>query len=256
MLHDFTQDKFDIIIQAGQSNSEGYGFGPTDDPYQPDERIWYLNQDRTISLAAERVVNNGVQTNFSLSFVREYINAGKLVDGRRILILRTAVGGTGFLDDRWGITNDLYLQMMDMTRTALELNPQNRLVAFLWHQGETDVMSYATFEQHYYHLSTLVRTVRETFNAPYLPFIAGDFVYHWKCFSQYRDACIPVVDAIRAVCRDCGYGGFVETDGLNSNGQERIEHPLGWGDDSIHFSRRAIYDLGRRYFAKFVELCG
>ena len=71
MLRDFTKDKFDIIIQAGQSNSEGYGFGPIDDPYQPDGRVWYLNQDRTISLAAEKVTNTGIQSNFALSFVRQ-----------------------------------------------------------------------------------------------------------------------------------------------------------------------------------------
>ena len=38
MLHDFTQDKFDIIIQAGQSNSQGYGFGPTDDTWRATAR--------------------------------------------------------------------------------------------------------------------------------------------------------------------------------------------------------------------------
>ena len=48
--------------------------------------------------------------------------------GRKILILRTAVGGTGFRDHRWGMTDDLYLQMMEMIRTALSLNPKNRNV--------------------------------------------------------------------------------------------------------------------------------
>ena len=85
MLHDFTKDTFDIIIQAGQSNSEGYGFGLTDAPYQPDERVWYLNQNRTITLAAEKATGNGIQTNFALPFAREYLNAGKLADGRKLL---------------------------------------------------------------------------------------------------------------------------------------------------------------------------
>lgn len=35
MLKDFTQEKFDIIVQAGQSNSEGYGVGPTEHTYNP-----------------------------------------------------------------------------------------------------------------------------------------------------------------------------------------------------------------------------
>ena len=256
MLKDFTKEKFDILIQAGQSNAEGYGFGSVENPYQTDERVWYLNQDGTISIAAEKVKNNGIQSNFALSFAREYLNAGRLEEGRKLLILRAAVGGTGFLDRRWGLTDDLYLRMMEMIRTALSLNPENRLVALLWHQGENDVVHGATFEQHYQNLFSLVQTVRETFQVPSLPFIAGDFVHQWKYFSKYKDACIPVMDAICAVCRDCGHAGFVETDGLHSNAQELTEHPLGWSFDDIHFSRRAIYELGIRYFERFVELCG
>ena len=251
MLRDFTQDKFDIIIQAGQSNSEGYGFGPVDDPYQPDGRMWYLNQDGTISLAVEKVTNHGIQANFSRPFAREYVHAGRLAEDRKLLILRAGVGGTGFLDNRWKPADDLFLQMMEMIRTALALNPENRLVALLWHQGETDAGQHATYDQHYGHLSTLLRLVRETYNAPDLPFIAGDFVHDWK--GKNLEACIPVVDAIRAVCGDCGHGGFVETADLKSNLQEDFPHPLGWADD-IHFSRRSIYQLGRRYFHAFTEI--
>ena len=252
MLHDFTQDKFDILIQAGQSNSEGYGFGPTDAPYQPDGRVWYLNQDGTLTVAAEKVAGNGIQTNFALPFARAYLDAGRLASDRKLLIIRSAVGGTGFLDNHWKLTDDLYLQMVEMTRTALSLNPENRLVALLWHQGETDAGCHATYEQHYNHLMTLVRSVREAFDTPALPFIAGDFVHHWR--DANAEICAPVLEAIRAVCRDCGHGGFVETDGLKSNALEQIDHPLGWGEDTIHFSRRAIYDLGRRYFERFTDV--
>ena len=252
VLHDFSHDKFDIIIQAGQSNSEGYGFGLTDEPYQPNDRVWYLNQDRTISLAVERVRNNGIQSNFALSFAREYISTGKLAEGRKFLIIRAAVGGTGFLDNRWKLTDDLYLQMMDMTRTALELNPENRLVALLWHQGETDAICNATYEQHYDHLMTLLKSVRTEFNVPSLPFVAGDFVHHWR--DIHTDTCTPVINAIRDVCVNCGYGRFVETEGLNSNAQDNDVHPLGWVKDYIHFSRRSIYELGKRYFEAFCSI--
>ena len=255
MLKDFTKEAFDIIIQAGQSNAEGYGFGPVDNPYMPDGRVWYMNENDTISLAVEKVAFNGIQSNFALSFVREYINTGKLAEGRKILILRAAVGGTGFLDNRWKLTDDLYLHMMEMISTALALNPENRLVALLWHQGETETSFGGTFDGHCAHLSALVGSVRDTFNVPTLPFIAGDFVPQWKeatiAISQ------PISDAMRAFCAECGHGGFVETEGLRSNAQEIDDHPLGWGNtDTIHFSRRAIYELGLRYFAKFVEILG
>jgi hypothetical protein len=248
MLKDFTKEKFDIIIQAGQSNAEGYGFGPASEPYTPCDKVYYLNADLTVSAACEKVRGNEIQTNWGLSFSREYIKAGMLGEGRRLLILRCAVGSTGFSDKRWGMEDDLYLHMMEMIRTALALNGENRLVALLWHQGETDAMKHASFDTHYTNLMTLLQSVRSAFGVPDLPFVAGDFVEEWK--NNNIEICTPVVDAIRAVCRDCGNGGFVESDGLQSNNQALSYYPLGW-KDTIHFTREAVYELGVRYFHCF-----
>lgn len=254
MLRDFSKESFDIIIQAGQSNAEGYAFGDVDNPYEQNNRVYYLNGDFSISEAAERVAGNGVQSNFSLSFAREYMKAGYLKEGRSLLIIRAAVGGTGFIDGHWKTEDELYIRMINMTKTALELNPDNRLIALLWHQGESDADFEVPIqsELHYKHFSTLVKSVKETFNVPDLPFVAGDFVHHWK--NANIEKCIPVVDAMRAVCHDLSCGGFVETDGLLSNLQETPVHPLGWEGDSVHFSRHAIYELGVRYFEAYEKI--
>lgn len=251
MLRDFTKDAFDVIIQAGQSNAEGYGVGPVEEPYRPTDRVWYMNPDRTITHALELVAGNEIQSNFALPFARAYIRGGRLAEGRRLLILRTAVGGTGFLDGRWGVEDCLYLRMLDMIRLALSLNPENRLVALLWHQGESDAEHGASFEVHYHHLMTLVKGVRDGFGVPDLPFVAGDFVYHWK--NDNMGKCLPVVKAMRAVCADCGHGRFVETDGLRSNWQELGRDTLGWWD-CVHFSRASLYELGERYYAAYDDI--
>jgi hypothetical protein len=248
MLHDFSKDVFDIIIQAGQSNAEGCGVGDTDAPYTPSDLVWYLNPDMTVTTAAEKAEGNCIRTNFSLPFAAAYLRNGRLAEGRKLLILRTAVGGTGFLDKRWGMTDDLYLRMMDMIRTALALNPANRLVAFLWHQGETDACLNATRDGHYANLTGLIQSIRDTFAVPDLPFVAGDFVYHWR--DENAAVCAPVLEAICAVCNHIGRAAFVETDGLKSNWQEL-------GDirqDPIHFSRRATYTLGERYYEAFAGI--
>lgn len=252
MLRDFSKEQFDIIIQAGQSNSDGTGYGPVEEPWVPTEDVWYLNGDFTVTLAVEAVNGNEIQSNYSLSFAREYMKKGLLAQGRKLLILRTSVGGTGFLDKRWGMRDDLYLRMMEMIRTALSMNEENRLVAFLWHQGETDAIFGADFDTHYNNLMGLVKSVREEFNVPQIPFVAGDFVQHWK--KDNWEISVPVVDAIRAVCRDCG-GAFVETDGLLSNSQQPRPVPLGW-EDTIHFSRNSLYLLGQRYFEAFAGMNG
>jgi len=101
VLKNFTEESFDIIIQAGQSNSEGSGFGSATKPYIVNDKVWYLNNNYTISLACEIVDGNKIRSNYSLSFADEYINSGMLKDNRKLLILRTSIGGTGFLDNRW-----------------------------------------------------------------------------------------------------------------------------------------------------------
>ncbi|MBR4204062.1 MAG: hypothetical protein IKQ92_01145 [Clostridia bacterium] len=247
MLKDFSKEVFDVVIQAGQSNAEGCGMGETEDAFGQDGRIWYLNNDFTISLAAERVWGNEIASDFSLSFAREYLRAGLLAPERKILIVRSAVGGTGFRDNRWKPQDDLFLRMTDMIKTAMELNPANRLVALIWHQGETDAGLNAGYEEHYNNLMTLYRLTADGFGVPEIPFIAGDFVQQWK--TANAAICEPVIRAIRDVCRDVG-GAFVETDGLCSNTQEKRQIPLAW-EDTIHFSRRSLVELGKRYFAAY-----
>ncbi|MDR2570454.1 MAG: sialate O-acetylesterase [Oscillospiraceae bacterium] len=251
MLKDFRKEKFDIIIQGGQSNSDGTGHGVISNTYTPNDRVWFLNQDFTISIAQERVIENHIRSDFSLKFTRHYIEDGLLDENRNILVIRSAVGGTGFTDKRWGLSDDLFIQMIEMTKTALELNIENRLVAFLWHQGESDAGNGADFDTHYNNLSTLVQTVRDKFDTPALPFIAGDFVQLWK--TSNMEICTPVADAIRSVCDKIKHAAFVETNELKSNYEEYGPEADGSIDD-IHFSRAAIYELGERYYLAFKSI--
>ena len=244
ILESYKKNLFDIIIQGGQSNAQGCGGGPVKNEYIPTEKVLYMNNDLTISIAEERILDGNKTNDFSLSFAREYIKNGRLESGRKILIIRAAVNGTGWADHRWGMTEDLYLKMMEMIKFALDLNSGNRLVAFIWHQGETDCGS--PHDVHYNHLKELVESVRTIYNAPELPFIAGDFVHEWK--NKYLEATEPIARAIKDVCDDIGFAAFVETSELHSNNQD-----TGCGDD-IHFSREALNQLGVKYFEVFINI--
>ena len=245
MLEKHKNDQFDIIIQGGQSNAEGCGLGPIGEFHVPSANVLYMNNDFTIKIAEERVNENEQKVNeFSLSFCGEYIKKGRLKDGRKLLVLRCAIGGTGWVDKRWGMNDDLYLKMMAMIKSALELNPGNKLVAFLWHQGENDCGS--PYEVHYNHLKELVESVRTAYNCPNLPFIAGDFVNEWK--TILFEHCKEISRAIKDVCNNIGHAGFVETEGLSSNSQA-----MG-NADTIHFSREALRLMGIRYFGVFENI--
>ena len=254
MENEWKREAFDVVIQAGQSNSEGCGLGPVTDPFVPSPEIWYLNPDLTVSPAQEAVWEGQTIGNFSLSFAAAYQKTGRLAEGRKLLIIRSAVGGTGFVDHHWGLQDDLFIRMMEMTRAALGGNPANRLKALLWHQGETDALGLPEqglspeeiFWRHKQNLTALVQAVRTEFQAGALPFVAGNFVPQWV--GENQAICEPVVRAMRTVCDRIGHAAFVETDGLESNHQR-----IGNGD-TIHFCREAQNLRGERYYQAFSRM--
>ncbi|MDR1092764.1 MAG: sialate O-acetylesterase [Clostridiales bacterium] len=286
-LQNYKDTPFDVVIQAGQSNAEGAGRGPVLREYAPNGDVLYLT-DRNgwawfdagrvpyigvklppscrIETAAERGDGAGKIGDFSLSFAREYVRAGRLEPGRKLLIVRAAVGGTGFMQQLWGMEDGLYLRMLAMADAAAALNPANRFVAFLWHQGESDTVERPgmgdgeRFSYYREKLSSLLLSVRERYKTPNLPVVTGSFVNEWLMNGFNGEwaglsgaPCKPVLDATRAVCREIGRAAFVETDDLQSNNQAAADGEPERGD-VIHFSRDALRILGERYFAAFCGL--
>jgi hypothetical protein len=255
-------DKYDIIIQGGQSNAEGCGLGPVSQEYIPCSDILYLNAKKevglnegkmyikymenpfTIEQAQEHGMPNSPVGDFSLTFAAEYIKNGLLKDGRKLLIVRAAIGGSGFYKGHWGLQDVAYLKMLEMIEYALSLNPSNRIVAFLWHQGEHDAFEGNTGDVYFGQLTNMLQGVRKRYGT--MPFIAGDFVNEWK--SKNLSSCEPIVEAIRQVVKNNDKSAFVETMDLESNNQKTKN-----GDD-IHFCRESLHQLGRRYYKAFVEI--
>ena len=263
----YTNQVYDIIIQAGQSNAEGCGRGPVTVEYIPDEDIMYLYQKYTnedkivdgiwkaainildpafyIGIADERCDANGKIGDFSLTFCKEYKKIGFLKQGRKLLVIRAGVGGTGFKKKHWGLTDEMYLRMLDMIDYALAQNPENRIVAFLWHQGEHDAFEGNDPDTFEAQLTAMITDVKRRYNTPAIPFISADFVNEWK--SENIDSCTPIVDKIKKVTLEQG-GKFIETADLPSNNQK-----TGNGD-GIHFCRESLHTLGERYFKAYKNI--
>jgi len=257
-------DIYDIIIQAGQSNAAGRGRGPVGEEYLPADNILYLVDRRgersekipplvEIAVAAESEDEGGRIGEFSLSFACRYVRAGYLKDNRKLLIVRAAVGGTGFFSSKWGPSDILCLRMRALADAALAQNTDNRLVAFLWHQGEQDAEDrkelgpaerYGAYRAH---LLRLFQSVRESYGGK-LPVIAGDFCKEWA--DKLPECADAIVAAAKDVCGIIGNAAFIETKDLQSNNQA-----IGNGDD-VHFSRDALRILGERYFAAFDKIKG
>ena len=242
LLAEYREVEYDILLVAGQSNAYGVGRGDGD-PYPEDDRIVMLNDDLVIATAAERQVGGDAWNNFSLFFAKAYVEEGLLEEGRTLLILNMAIGGTGFKDHRWSPGKDLYERMVSTALAVLSLNSENRIVSVLWHQGETDAFLDSTYREYYGHLYDMIASLRTDLGLQGMPFIAGDFVPAWKEEAKADFPVDEVIAAARQALIDLPDCGFVETDGLSGN-----------VNDAIHFSREANIELGRRYFDVYLTL--
>lgn len=259
-------DNYDIIILGGQSNAEGYGKGDVTEEYERNEKILWLNDkanphfekgidgndflaidypsETNVEIADEPCDNLGKTGKLALFFAKKYVESGFLNSGRKLLIINAAVGGTGFARNEWGVGNVLYNRMLSMTDEVISQNDKNRIVAFLWHQGECDAFENASwtvaerYRKHYYNLRRQTESLKIHFGTD-IPFICGGFCDEW--YNKNKTSSDAVQHAIKDVCRDIG-GKFVETHGLLSNNQK-----TGNGDD-IHFCREASHILGSNYF--------
>ena len=263
--------EYDVVILAGQSNAEGSGVGDVESAFTPNDKIRILEDqnkplihfdskgilqvDGQLSLniieAKEQLnAKNQVLGNFSLSFASEYVKAGCLQGNRKLLIVYAAVGGTGFSRNQWGRGAVLQERMFAMVDYALSLHAGNKVVAFLWHQGEHDAfenpeLSDGTREKFYYEkFGDLIKIVKNKYGD--MPILAGDFSYEWVN-SGYQNQCAAIKRATKKVLKENG-GAFIETSDLLSNNQQ-----IG-NNDTIHLSRQSLYELGKRYFKAFKKV--
>ncbi len=267
---------YDIIILAGQSNAEGNGLGPTDRPFIPDERILMMRDGGkygyeeqpdgkmkflvtepytfVTETAQERTDSTQAYGMFALTFAKKYIEAGLLPEGRKLLIVNSTAGGTGFAGKQWGLGNVLHTRLTKMVKEAKGEN--DRVVAILWHQGEHDAFENADFDfatrhdSYFDHLSATVSDIRKLSGSDTVPFIAAEFVSEWRFKEENARACDAVLSATADVCEKLGNSKLVMARDLKSNNQT-----VGNGDD-IHFCRDALSTLGERYFDAFKELAG
>ncbi len=253
---------YDIFLEAGQSNAEGSGIGPVTTEYVPNERILYLRPSVDVQvvdnwlvinyddvpfiyeIAAERPSGDDTVGDFALTFAEEYIRSGRLAEGRKVLIIRAAIGGTGFTRKHWGMDDPLYKKMIELTDFALAQNPENRLMGFLWHQGEHDADNFMPPEEYRSLMSALVDSVKARYDKT-LPFICGGFANEWVQSCPEKGE--PIMQVLRELAA-AQNGAYVETADLPSNNQ--TVH----NNDVIHFSRESLHKLGRRYFEAYQQL--
>ena len=274
MIKNPINDKLDIIILAGQSNAESSGVGPCEKYYQPCPEILMMKGDFKaevtkavygndylsisfsdeyyIEQAQERLDGDVVRAVLALPFAENYLK-NDLEKDRKILIVHCAVGGTGFAKGHWGLNDGLYNRLLKMSKQALEMNKENRVVAVVWHQGEHDSFEPPEMEKqlrqdtYKKNFTALVKGVREVIGEK-VPFITAGFTKYWV--ADYPEQCDAVLTAIKEVCAELNDMAYIETLDLQTNSEA-----VG-SEDKVHFSRQGIYILAQRYYNEYKKIVG
>lgn len=266
---------FDIIVVAGQSNAEGNGVKKdkkeiiSEKVYQIADKNFIgtkvLEDGRVIidmiypteivfEKAHERKDSTGKQfADFSETFAQSYIKGGNLKEGRKILIIKAAVGGTGFARHEWGVGSVLFERLKLMVDYGLNLNKENRIVALLWHQGEHDSFENANLsadERYNFYRENFGKQMlvfREKYGKD-IPVIAGEMANSWAELPENKVKCAAVEKATKDVCREIGKAAVVSSEGLLSN-DDAFKN-----GDNLHFCAESLYELGKRYYSVYKNI--
>jgi len=154
---------YDIIIIAGQSNACGAGrrnhgssiLGPIYNAANdaPDPRIKQFSRTNNSIIEAKDSLDHlqyrtGSSIGFGMSFAKEYISRGLLTSGRNVLIIGCGWGGTSMINTTYywkkpTAGNNPTTSLHDLTISRVNaakvlIGPSSRVIALLWHQGESD----------------------------------------------------------------------------------------------------------------------
>lgn len=196
----------DVIVVGGQSNASGYGT-PLDvanfDP--PNPRIWqFANANSNPTNGNKKIVGidpmwfyesaHQNQVGPAMPFARWYLQT--IPTNRNVLLVPAACGGTGFttsslvsppagfvskpLGGCWLVGGDggggvnLYQLAVNQTNAALALNPNNRITAIMWVQGEDDAQDNMLASAYQTALDALFTALRANIpGASNVPIIVG-----------------------------------------------------------------------------------
>lgn len=239
---------FDVFLLAGQSNMVGWNSDRDPALDTPDPRIFQLGSAGThknnLIPATDPLEhpsgNRGVGP--AMRFSKAYLDS--LPSGRRVLLVPSAVGATGFSDNRWNPGNDLFEQAVARANIAMAVNPNNRFVAILWHQGETDVPAWGRTPLVYQAaLDKAIYTFRARITgAASAPMVLGKFTDGWAAvdtdarYTKLGKAGITA--AIDDTPRRVPFTAVAQSTGL------------AYARDVIHFNAAGQRELGLRYFAQ------
>jgi hypothetical protein len=231
--------EFKVFLLAGQSNMAGRG-NVTDADRKIHPRILMLAKDGSWQYAVDPVHYDKPRAGVGLarSFAMELVKQDEtLVIG----LVPAACGGSPISSWEPGGYHEQtdshpYDDAIERTKRALQ---DGQLAGILWHQGESDSRPQRSV-QYKGRLVELIERFRRELDAPDVPFIIGQLgrfkAKPWTAGRRQVDR------AHREVSVEVSRTGFVSSEGLTAL------------DDNTHFNTESLYEFGRRYAGKWLEI--
>ena len=224
------------ILIVGQSNMAGRGVKEEVTPIQNDKLYVLRNglwRSMYVPVNPDRATSGICLVE---SFADLYANDHNVDVG----IIPCADGGTDL--DKWQVGGPLFDHACYMAELA---SRTSKIVAVLWHQGESDCFEdkYPVYEEK---LNVILNAFREKLGLNDVPFLIGglgDFLETCDLSDLLKNY-IYINEALKRVADKNEKVAFVSAEGLDSN------------PDKLHFSAKALREFGVRYYNEFLKMEG
>ena len=300
---------YHVVLITGQSNSIGWGVsrsgpGASDfnsyntpltpngtafwDPLdRPDSRIYHMGHEiSTDPILLDYTYSNSptwasIQNfyniiGFHLVYAKNLL--ATLPSNRKVLVVRSGVGGTGFsTKDSWIAINNpsaglggtnLYQQAVAISNNGMSksiipgqgLQVNNVLHSILWHQGEADTTygaaggqnpSALSTSQYLSYLKDLVNGFRASITGANskTPFINGEMCYQFGSEVPDYSKFSAIQTAIQSISANLNYTGTASAAGLVGGLPNQF-----YG--SVHFDAPSQHAFGSRYWCTYNYIRG
>lgn len=241
----------DIILPIGQSNMVGRGTPDATLDFAVPE-IYQYKQDGTIVLAVDPLDHAAPNGLFgpAMPFARHYVREG-LNRGRQVLLVPSAVGGTWLVNPStasagvgtWNpsVAGSLLDTAIARANAAIAAAPGSRIVAILWHQGESDaaVAESRTQTEYQTQLDALIAKCRSQITgAANVPFIVGGMVPEYLTTGTATQI-QAALSGTPARVANTGYAAPVPDSNIG---------------DNLHYDTAGQLRMAARYFAEYQKL--
>lgn len=205
--------------------------------------------------------------NFALKFCKDYKNNNKLAVGRKVLLVHVAQGKTALTsisqysvnkakksDDRTGVSwnkneadsGNLRNLVTNTVTSLLSLNRSNRVVCFLWQQGEEDAEINSSEQTYRDALTELVSDFRSAAGDANVPFLAGGFT------KSYQDTATTGKTSVMNALKNPGISRYYYVgDGKANNLEDDNASTFAGGLNGIHYNANGQFGLAALYTAAY-----